>query len=80
MNDPLKPVIGSKWLTRDPKNPRLCTVDHVLTTTDETGKFVAIQYESSHEFMGQRIVHVDGATTVRMGIDRILKFHAESAA
>lgn len=79
MNDPLKPAIGSKWVTRD-KHPRLCTVDHILTTTDETGKVVAIQYESSHEFMGQRIVHVDGATTVRMGIDRIMKFHAESMA
>lgn len=58
---------GTTFMTRG-REPKLCTITDVLTTTNLAGEVVAIRYVATHEFAGQTVTDHDVLeTTVLMG-------------
>ena len=73
--------IGTQYLSRARKNPRLCTVTDCLKTYNSKGLLVRVGYESTHEFVGQVVTNRDVcATNIARGIARLKSFTKEDQA
>ena len=62
--------IGTEFIKRGKYRRDLCAVEDILTTYNAAGEMVRRTYLCSHEFLGQRIRHEEGETTILRALER----------
>tara|TARA_R110000744_G_scaffold209468_1_gene328392 strand:+ start:331 stop:531 length:201 start_codon:yes stop_codon:yes gene_type:complete len=61
--------VGTTFKKRGKHNKdRVYTVIDTLTTINNLGKVVRVEYKCAYPFIGQQVTSVERATTIKMGI------------
>ena len=64
-------TIGTTYMSLG-KNPHLCTIVDIHTTTNAAGEVFKVRYVANHDFLGQQIADYDvNDVTVARGIARL---------